>query len=119
MNSQQGKGAFPAFKHLFILSPSSCGCPGTHSKAIHREVADCQTETVQSRLSQWPVQIKLAPVSAPYFDGANLLIAADCTAFAYRNFHNEFIRNHIKLIGCSKLDKEDYADLLHLVPMGI
>ena len=63
-------------------------------------------------LSQWPVQIKLVPVNAPYFDNANLLIAADCSAYAYRNFHNEFIRNHITLIGCPKLDKGDYAEKL-------
>ena len=61
---------------------------------------------------QWPVQIKLVPVNAPYFDGANLLIAADCTAYAYANFHNEFIRNRITLIGCPKLDEGDYAEKL-------
>lgn len=89
-----------------------CGCPGTHSKAIRREAAVCRTDTVPSQLSQWPVQIKLVPVNAPYFDGANLLIAADCTAFAYGNFHNEFIRNHITLIGCPKLDEGDYVEKL-------
>lgn len=89
-----------------------CGCPGTHSKAIRREATVCRTDTVPSQLSQWPVQIKLVPVNAPYFDGANLLIAADCTAFAYGNFHNEFIRNHITLIGCPKLDEGDYAEKL-------
>lgn len=67
---------------------------------------------VASQLSQWPCQIKLVPVNAPYFDNANLLIAADCTAFAYGNFHNEFIRNHITLIGCPKLDAGDYAEKL-------
>lgn len=89
-----------------------CGCPGTQSKAIHREVAACHTETAQSQLSQWPVQIKLVPVNAPYFAGAKLLIAADCTAFAYGDFHNRFIRGHIALIGCPKLDEGDYADKL-------
>ncbi len=91
-----------------------CGCPGTQSKAIKRE-ATCQTKAsapVISQLSQWPCQIKLVPVNAPYFDGANLLVAADCTAFAYGNFHNEFIRNHITLIGCPKLDEGDYAEKL-------
>ena len=58
------------------------------------------------------MQIKLVPVSAPYFDGANLLVAADCTAFAYGNFHQAFIRNHITLIGCPKLDAVDYAEKL-------
>ena len=89
-----------------------CGCPGTQAKAIRREAAACYTEPAASQLSQWPVQIKLVPVHAPYFAGANLLIAADCTAFAYGNFHNEFIRNRITLIGCPKLDEGDYADKL-------
>ena len=61
---------------------------------------------------QWPLQIKLLPPRAPYFDGANLLIAADCTAYAYGNFHKEFIRNHITLIGCPKLDMVDYSEKL-------
>ena len=65
-----------------------------------------------SRLQQWPVQIKLVPVSAPYFQGARLLIAADCTAFACGDFHERFIKNHITLIGCPKLDEGDYADKL-------
>ena len=59
-----------------------------------------------------PVQIKLAPVNAPYFENANLLVAADCTAYAYGNFHNEFIRNHVTLIGCPKLDAGDYSEKL-------
>lgn len=67
---------------------------------------------INSELSQWPVQIKLVPVRAPYFEGANLLIAADCTAYAYGNFHNEFIRNRVTLIGCPKLDEGDYAEKL-------
>lgn len=90
-----------------------CGCPGTLSKSIKRETpATKLSAPITSRLSQWPCQIKLVPTNAPYFDGANLLIAADCTAFAYGNFHNEFIRNHITLIGCPKLDEGDYADKL-------
>lgn len=96
--------------------PLPCGCPGTHSRAINRTAADapCPGERaeVSSRLSQWPVQIKLAPVNAPYFDGANLLIAADCTAFAYGDFHNRFIRGRITLVGCPKLDSVDYAEKL-------
>ena len=63
-------------------------------------------------LFNWPVQIKLAPVSAPYFDGAKLLVAADCTAYAYANFHKKYIRNHITLIGCPKLDDVDYSEKL-------
>jgi len=66
----------------------------------------------ESQLQQWPVQIKLVPVNAPYFDGANLLIAADCTAYAYANFHQDFIRNRITLIGCPKLDQVEYAQKL-------
>ena len=90
-----------------------CGCPGTRSKAIKRESpAPSKTAAVASRLSQWPCQIKLVPINAPYFEDANLLIAADCTAFAYGNFHADFIRNHITLIGCPKLDEGDYAEKL-------
>ncbi len=91
-----------------------CGCPGTQSKQLERKhstpVASCAS--VESQLMQWPVQIKLVPVNAPYFDGANLLVAADCTAYAYGNFHNEFIRNKITLIGCPKLDEGDYSEKL-------
>lgn len=91
-----------------------CGCPGTQSKSIRRSApaAACNPQSVTSQLSQWPCQIKLVPVHAPYFDGANLLVAADCTAYAYGNFHNEFIRNRIALIGCPKLDEGDYAEKL-------
>ena len=69
-------------------------------------------ENQPSMLAQWPCQIKLVPVNAPYFEDANLLIAADCTAFAYGNFHKDFMRNHITLIGCPKLDNIDYAEKL-------
>lgn len=91
-----------------------CGCPGSQSKAIRPAAAQeaSAVGSVTSQLQQWPVQIKLVPVNAPYFDGANLLIAADCTAYAYANFHNDFIRNKITLIGCPKLDEGDYAQKL-------
>lgn len=92
-----------------------CGCPGTHVKEIRRETIDCacpDTPSAASRLSQWPVQIKLVPISAPYFDGADLLVAADCTAYAYGDFHNRFIRSRITLIGCPKLDSVDYTEKL-------
>lgn len=100
--------------------PLACGCPGTQSRRIKREVsASAQNETaVTSQLQQWPVQIKLAPLRAPYFDGANLLVAADCTAYAYGNFHNEFIRNHVTLIGCPKLDEGDYTEKLTQIIAG-
>lgn len=94
-----------------------CGCPGTHSKSISRNqnstanIAETPA-AINSQLSQWPVQIKLVPVNAPYFDGANLLVAADCTAFAYGNFHQEFIRNHVTIVGCPKLDSVDYTEKL-------
>ena len=91
-----------------------CGCPGTQSKALRREnpTPIGRTAAVSSQLMQWPCQIKLVPVNAPYFENANLLVAADCTAYAYGNFHQDFIRNHITLIGCPKLDEGDYAEKL-------
>ena len=92
-----------------------CGCPGSQSRNIQREAAPA-VETPQaqqtSRLSQCAVQIKLVPVNAPYFDGARLLIAADCTAYAYAAFHERFIKGHITLVGCPKLDGVDYSEKL-------
>ncbi len=81
-------------------------------KAVKASQARNASVVTDSQLSQWPVQIKLAPVNAPYFHEANLLIAADCTAYAYGNFHNRFIKNRITLIGCPKLDGVDYAEKL-------
>ena len=93
--------------------PLPCGCPGPQSGTLRRPThAAASIAPPDSRLSQWPVQIKLVPVNAPYFDNANLLVAADCTAYAYGNFHNAFIRNHITLIGCPKLDEGDYTEKL-------
>ena len=89
-----------------------CGCPGTAAKAIHRQQAPAACAPQQSQLRQWPVQIKLAPVNAPWFDGADVLVAADCTAYAYGNFHQEFIRGRVTLVGCPKLDSVDYAEKL-------
>ncbi len=97
------------------------GCPGSMAKAIKRDNQNMQAQEVESNqkpavstseLMQWPVQIKLVPVNAPYFENANLLIAADCTAFAYANFHQDFIKNHIAVIGCPKLDEGDYSEKL-------
>ena len=110
----------PAYNEAAVLAAKQrkagaallCGCPGTHSKSIRREAAAAPTAPVTSQLSQWPVQIKLVPVNAPYFSGADLLIAADCTAYAYGNFHNEFIKGRVTLIGCPKLDEGDYAEKL-------
>lgn len=93
--------------------PLPCGCPGSQSRTLRRPTpAAASIAPPDSQLSQWPVQIKLVPVNAPYFDNANLLVAADCTAYAYGNFHNAFIRNHITLIGCPKLDEGDYTEKL-------
>lgn len=96
-------------------APLPCGCPGSQSRSLHREVEACQREDnapVTSQLSQWPVQIKLVPVNAPYFDGAKLLIAADCSAYAYGDFHRRFIKGHVTLVGCPKLDGVDYSQKL-------
>ena len=93
-----------------------CGCPGTHSRKIDRNENEEEPQVSgirqHSRLSQWPVQIKLVPVNAPYFDGAKLLVAADCTAYAYAGFHEDFIKGHITLVGCPKLDNADYSEKL-------
>ena len=92
-----------------------CGCPGSQYRNIQREAApaaEAPCAEQASRLSQWPVQIKLVPVTAPYFDGARLLIAADCTAYAYAAFHERFIKGHITLVGCPKLDSVDYSEKL-------
>ena len=88
---------------------SPCGCPGSGARAIQRQNVPSAPAAPQSQLRQWPVQMKLVPVSAPWFDGADLLIAADCTAYAYANFHQEFIRGRITLTGCPKLDGVDYS----------
>lgn len=113
-----------------------CGCPGSQAKAIRHENTEYESgsassasttssvstasplQGVPSRLSTWPVQIKLAPVNAPYFSGADLLIAADCSAYAYGNFHNDFIRNRVVLIGCPKLDEVDYSEKLTAIIAG-
>jgi len=91
-----------------------CGCPGTQSKSITREettVAQApQPSNNKSQLRQWPVQIKLVPVNAPYLENSHLLIAADCTAFAYGNIHDDFMRNKVTIIGCPKLDDGDYTE---------
>lgn len=112
----------PAYDEAAVLAakkaaqetPKPCGCPSSQARVLHREVQNSVTEAVcpVSQLAQWPVQIKLVPPTAPYFSGAKLLIAADCTAYAYANFHNEFMRGHVTLIGCPKLDDVDYSEKL-------
>ena len=104
---------------------SGGGCPGSQMKSLDpggeselakEDLKDDRPQltpiSLSSQLQQWPVQIKLVPSNAPYFEGASLLIAADCTAFAYGNFHNKFIKNRITLIGCPKLDSGDYSEKL-------
>ncbi len=83
-------------------------------KANQKKLAEMDPANC-SRLSHWPVQIQLAPIQAPYFDGAELLIAADCTAYAYGNFHDKFMKGKVTLIGCTKLDKADYVEKLRAI----
>ncbi len=106
----------PAYNQAAVIKAQAAkasACPGSAARSLCRESpAPAGRIAMGSRLAQWPCQIKLAPVNAPYFDGANLLIAADCTAYAYANFHADFMKNHITLIGCPKLDADDYTEKL-------
>ncbi len=93
------------------------GCPGSRVRILAGNAIAAATQPAtsaarESQLRTWPVQIQLAPIQAPYFDGAKLLLAADCTAYAYADFHEEFIRGHVVLIGCPKLDAVDYSEKL-------
>ncbi|MBQ9992550.1 MAG: 4Fe-4S binding protein [Firmicutes bacterium] len=88
-------------------------CPGMAVKKVEHKPAEQSGHIAPpSELRQWPIQIKLMPISAPYYDGADLLIAADCTAFSYGDFHNRFMKNRVTVIGCPKLDAVDYTDKL-------
>ena len=106
LENKQKKAAAAAEK------PAFHGCPGSAMRQFHREAAPAavSTEVPASQLGQWPCQIKLMPVNAPYFNGAKLLIAADCTAYAYAAFHERFIKGHITLVGYPKLDSVDYSE---------
>ena len=108
----------PAYDEAAVLAaknakeaPLPCGCPGSACQTIE-ENAETTVQYVPSRLTNFPIQIKLAPVNAPWFDGADLLIAADCTAYAYGNFHKDFMKGKVTLIGCPKLDAVNYAEKL-------
>ena len=90
----------------------SGGCPGSLARSVERAEESQSAVVPGSQLRNWPVQIKLAPVNAPYFDGAHLMIAADCSAYAYANFHQEFMRGRVTVVGCPKLDGVDYAEKL-------
>ena len=107
----------PAYNEAAVLAakkakeaPLPCGCPGSASQSM--KPAASAAADVPGQLSNFPVQLKLVAPNAPYFDGAELLIAADCTAYAYGNFHKDFIQGKVTLIGCPKLDSTDYAEKL-------
>lgn len=108
--AQEKKKLLEKMKHMH-----EGGCPGSRILTMHPKKDTLGNVIMPAQISQlgnWPVQIKLAPVNAPYFDSAKLLIAADCTAYAYANFHQEFIRGKVTLIGCPKLDAVDYSEKL-------
>ena len=89
------------------------GCPGSRMRQLeHRSAPRQETGQVSSQLRQWPVQIKLVPVKAPFFDGARLLVAADCSAFAHGGFHQTFMKGRVTVVGCPKLDGVDYSEKL-------
>ncbi|NLL83897.1 MAG: 4Fe-4S binding protein [Lentisphaerae bacterium] len=99
------------------VEPIACGCPGTMAKAIERKpvaavAAPLAGEAIEPQLGNWPVQLKLVSVTAPYLRGAAILIAADCTAFAYPDIHRKFMSGKVTLIGCPKLDEGDYSEKL-------
>jgi ferredoxin len=102
--------------------PLSGGCPGNSARRIVRAAKPAEKSgaaespgTIQSRLTQWPIQIKLVPPEAPYFENAHILVSADCAAYAYGNFHRDFMENRITLIGCPKLDDVDYTEKLSAI----
>lgn len=115
-----GAAVEAAKKTLKADGKAACACRGTQARLFKRDPnpAPQKPSSAQSQLMQWPCQIKLVPPNAPYFENANLLIAADCTAYAYGNFHSDFMRSHVTLIGCPKLDIGDYAEKLNEIIRG-
>ena len=98
--------------HIMQFSIPAVPAAGCTALTVQTVTHSRPVNATASQLGQWPCQIKLVPVNAPYFDGAKLLIAADCTAFAYANLHQEFMKGKITLIGCPKLDSIDYSEKL-------
>ncbi len=103
--------------------PGFSGCPGTRARALGRDApprADVPVREAkrQSALMQWPTQIRLMPVRAPYYDGAKLLVAADCSAFACASLHEDLMRGHVTVIGCPKLDDVDHSEKLTQIIAG-
>ena len=97
---------------------SPCGCPGHQAQRIEHAAATGYAAPAVSELRQWPCQIRLVPVNAPYFDEAELLVAADCTAYACAGLHSELMRGRVTLIGCPKLDGMDYSEKLTEILRG-
>ena len=110
--AQQGSGCMGAAERVVKHENAKGGCPGSAAREVKRTANDSFDGEIPSELTGWPVQIKLAPVKSPQFDGADLLIAADCTAYAYGAFHRDFIKGRKIVIGCPKLDNTDYSDKL-------
>ena len=112
----------PAYDEAAVLAAKAqkaqahtSGCPGSRPRVMDRADAVAPSQAASSQLRTWPVQIRLAPPKAPWLDGAHLLVAADCTAYAYASFHQDFIRNRVCLVGCPKLDHVDYSEKLESI----
>jgi len=110
----------PAYDEAAVLRAKAMqamgsGCPGSRPRTLQRSEAPAETGHIPSGLAQWPCQLKLMPLTAPYYEKAHLLIAADCAAFACGSFHRDFMQGKVTLIGCPKLDAVDYAEKLSYI----